>query len=75
MIKKRGNVDLETGDILPNMIVEVAYDGTYFQMNSQVATITIIDIESQTEKTDETNINDEFLVRDSVDVGNKRIKY
>lgn len=33
-IKKNVNVDLSTGDILANQIVEVVYDGTNFQMVS-----------------------------------------
>ena len=36
-IKKRNDVDLETGDIEAGQIVTVVYDGTNFQMQSQVA--------------------------------------
>jgi len=37
-IKKMHDQDLVTGDIEAGQIVEVVYDGTYFQMQSQVAT-------------------------------------
>jgi len=37
-IKKLNDQDLETGDIEAGQIVEVAYDGTDFQMQSQTAT-------------------------------------
>ena len=33
-IKKQGNVDLDTGDILANQVVQVVYDGTNFQFLS-----------------------------------------
>ncbi len=36
-IKKNYNVDLATGDILANQIIEVIYDGTNFQMISPAA--------------------------------------
>lgn len=38
-IKKLHDLDLATGDIEAGQIVTVTYDGTYFQMDSQVATI------------------------------------
>ncbi len=36
-IKKNGNTDLATGDIVANQLVSVIYDGTNFQMISPVA--------------------------------------
>lgn len=36
-IKKHGNTDLETGDILANQIVQVQYDGTNMQLQSETA--------------------------------------
>jgi len=38
-IKKRNDKDLKTGDIESGQIVKVIYDGTYFQMQSQIASI------------------------------------
>lgn len=47
-IKKQHDQDLETGDIEAGQIVEVVYDGTNFQMQSQLATPTSADIQTFT---------------------------
>lgn len=50
-IKKLRDQDLVSGDIEAWQIVTVSYDGTNFQMDSQVATIPTIDIAGQTATT------------------------
>ncbi len=44
-IKKNNDQDLVTGDIEAGQIVEVVYDGTDFQMQSQVATSVVTDVQ------------------------------
>ena len=51
-IKKLHDQDLETGDIEAGQIVEVAYDWTYFQMDSQVAIIQEAETSKLTENID-----------------------
>lgn len=48
-IKKQHDQTLGDGDIEANQIVTVTYDGTNFQMDSQVATIPSVDINGLTE--------------------------
>lgn len=50
-IKKQHDVDLDSGDIEVGQFVMVTYDGTNFQMNSQIATITTVNINGETEDT------------------------
>jgi hypothetical protein len=50
-IKKQHDRDLADGDIEAGQIVVVCYDGTNFQMDSQVATIPTVDINGLTEDT------------------------
>lgn len=50
-IKKLRDQDLSSGDIEANQIVLVSYDGTNFQMDSQIATIPTVDINGETEDT------------------------
>lgn len=47
-IKKNNDQDLATGDIEAGQIVEVVYDGTDFQMQSQVATSVVADVQTFT---------------------------
>jgi len=47
-IKKKNDQDVATGDIEAGQIVEVVYDGTDFQMQSQVATSAGVDIQEFT---------------------------
>jgi hypothetical protein len=74
-IKKLHDKDLETWDIETNQIVTVSYDGTNFQMDSQIANISNVDIHWQTEKTTPMLPDDELMVYDSLDLSNKKIKY
>lgn len=72
-IKKLHDQDLADGDIEINQIVTVTYDGTNFQMDSQIANIPSIDIAAQTEKTT-FSLLDYFNIYDSVALGNKKFK-
>ncbi len=47
-IKKNNDQDTATGDIEAGQIVEVVYDGTDFQMQSQVATSVLVDVQTFT---------------------------
>lgn len=73
-IKKMHDQDLWTWDIEAWQMVEVIYDGTYMQMTSQVASEPNIDIDWQIEKTDLLATNDEFIIFDSADSSDKKIK-
>lgn len=44
-------MDLDSGDIEAGQFVMVTYDGTNFQMNSQIATIPTVNINGETEDT------------------------
>lgn len=73
-IKKQHDIDLGTGDIEAWQIVVVAYDGTNFQMDSQLASIPTIDINGETE--DVTgNIDADFVHEFDVSAwANRKIK-
>lgn len=73
-IKKLRDQDLATGDIEAGQIVEVAYDGTNFQMNSQIANIPTIDINGLTEDTSPDIDNDFFIQYDASAFTNKKVK-
>lgn len=69
-IKKRHDLDLETWDIEAWQIVTVSYDGTNFQMDSQLALIPSVDIDSQTEDTT-WDMDSDYLIKS--DWTNKKI--
>lgn len=73
IIKKRYNQDLSTWDIRAGQIVTVTYDGTNFQMDSQLALVPTTDIHTQTEKTN-LDADDELLIYSWTDSGNKKTK-
>lgn len=73
-IKKMHDQELWTWDIEAWQIVMVSYDGTNFQMDSQIATLPTVDIHWATEKTDDMLEDDEFYMYDSNDATNKRMK-
>jgi hypothetical protein len=54
-------------------MVTVTYDGTNFQMDSQIATIPTIDINGTAENTSPV-LNDAVLIYDSVGLANKKTK-
>lgn len=64
-IKKRHDMDLETGDIEAWQIVTVAYDWTNFQMDSQLALVPTTDIDWTTEVTESIAKADKFLLYNS----------
>jgi hypothetical protein len=73
-IKKRRDVDLESGDIEGNQIVTVSYDGTNFQMDSQIATVSVPDVNGLTEDTVGDMDADFALVYDASAVANRKQK-
>ena len=72
-IKKQHDRDLESWDIEAWQIVVVCYDWTYFQMDSQLATIPTIDINWQTEDTTGDMDADYFLEFDVGAWANRKI--
>lgn len=73
-IKKQHDIDLETGDIEAGQIVTVSYDGTNFQMDSQVATLPTVDINWLTEDTTGDMNADFALVYDTSAWANRKQK-
>lgn len=73
-IKKLHDQDLVTGDIEAGQIVVVVYDGTYFQMDSQVATIPTVDISWETEDTGGDIDNDFVHEYDTSAGANRKLK-
>lgn len=73
-IKKMHDRDLQDGDIEAGQIVTVSYDGTYWQMDSQIATIPTVDINGLVEDTAPDIDNDFFLTYDASASVNKKSK-
>lgn len=73
-IKKQHDVDLTSWDIEAWQIVVVAYDGTYFQMDSQVATIPSVDINWETEDVTGDIDNDFIHEYDTSAGANRKVK-
>lgn len=72
-IKKQHDNPLADGDIEAGQIVTVSYDGTNFQMDSQVATIPTVDINGLAEKLP-VGDDDAFMVYDATALVNKKTK-
>lgn len=73
-IKKHRDQDLNTWDIEAGQIVTVSYDGTNFQMDSQIATIPTTDVNGLTEDTTGDMDADFALVYDVSAWGNRKQK-
>jgi len=71
-ILKLHDTALVTGDIEAGQIVQVAYDGTNFQMNSQISSIPTIDINGQTTKSSLED-DDQLIIYDTTGGANKKI--
>lgn len=73
-IKKMHDQDLATWDIEAGQIVVVTYDGTNFQMDSQVATIPTVSITSETEDVTGDMDSDYLLEYDSSVWATRKVK-
>lgn len=73
-IKKMHDQDLATWDIEAGQIVVVTYDGTNFQMDSQVATIPTVSITSETEDVTGDIDADYLLEYDTSAWANRKVK-
>lgn len=74
IIKKLRDQDLASGDIEAGQLVTVSYDGTNFQMDSQIATIPTVDVNGLAEDTEPDMDGDFDLEYDTSAGANRKRK-